>query len=221
MIETPGSYFQPLGSGCYGTAWALPDGRVLKTAALDGTADFIQWCYLRMQPYGKGSPEMFGLPEVEEFGLGETQKHCNYHGIKTIREGWWCVMPRYEAAKELRQRAGDNEHKVRDRCNEEGRDFPYGRVWGPMHMELAPDPGVKHAVKLIRECTDVSLSDLHAGNVMWDPVRKCHVVTDPSSDSFSGSGSSWDQPRSDSGRHPGYMIPPKPAYTAMMGRWAR
>lgn len=71
-----------LGEGCYAKAYLQRDGTVLKIAREgDGSMDYVEWCWLRMRKFGKGSLEMHGLPEVEHFGR--------------LGTGWWAVMPRY------------------------------------------------------------------------------------------------------------------------------
>lgn len=80
--------------------------KVLKIAKCsDGTMDYIEWCYLRMRKFGKGSPEMNGLPEVEAFGrcgdafTSAEEVFSGTDGPPT--QGWWCVMPEYGGARHL------------------------------------------------------------------------------------------------------------------------
>lgn len=94
MIPTPETLAEPerlerLGEGCYAIAYLQEDGTVLKISRMeDGTMDYIQWCYHRMQHFGAGSPEMSGLAEVEAFG-------------KLSDNRWWAVMPRYDRDRSL------------------------------------------------------------------------------------------------------------------------
>lgn len=82
-----------LGGGCYGEVFDLGDGNVFKTAHLDGTCDWIEWCYHRTMKFGPDSKEMHGLPRVFAFWRGEVD--------------WQCVMEKYDAtAGQITKRMG-------------------------------------------------------------------------------------------------------------------
>jgi hypothetical protein len=148
-----------LGGGMYASAFLQSDGTVLKIATgTDATMDYIGWCYHRMQKYGKGSPEMWGLPEVEHFGK--------------LNRGWFAVMPRYNPSQMHgmgRVGAWDmpawlEEHAPRmaDLVKRVNIAFSSQASWGPF------------------------CDDIHSNNIMFDTGRDCFVLTDPASSGASG-----------------------------------
>lgn len=135
-----------LGTGLYAEVYDQGDGTVVKfSSAMDGTSDYIHWCWKRTQRGGC----MDGMPEVSHYGefvyqLGDTEY-----------QGWWCVMPKYESF-------GDGEVA----CG-------LGHV---SSFEVSED-----IAQVAEAALGVRMSDRHRGNVMWDGLRKCFVLTDPSS----------------------------------------
>lgn len=128
--------------------------KVLKVAkCADGTMDFIEWCYLRMKKFGKGSAEMSGLPEVEAFGRTServTNARNLVYGFDEgdATHGWWCIMPRYDSA----------------------------RAWSLGDLEMS-------CKDLIRKLEEIFYpgfcNDLHPGNFMYDRARDQVVIIDP------------------------------------------
>lgn len=78
-----------LGSGCYGVAHLLPDGKVLKVSLeFDGTAAWINEAASIFRDTGK--PGAF-MPEVYAFGVGSVEG-SSY---------WWAVMERVTPANKM------------------------------------------------------------------------------------------------------------------------
>jgi hypothetical protein len=147
-----------LDNGCFGGVYKLLGypGLILKLCFRkdDGYPEFIRSIAVKRQP--KWAPVIFA------------------HGGDECEGGFWCVMPEYQEV----------------RCQR--RDIPLAE---PMHLMRAAgyygwdtDYKSNEFVRTHRSDIEISLSrmhragaweDCHSGNIMYDPVRKHHVITDP------------------------------------------
>lgn len=154
-----------LGGGLYGKVSAIGPTLVYKIAYLDGTCDFIEWCFLRMRKYGPDHPEMEGLPRVYDF-----RRLPDFN--------WECVMERYDMTARER---GEREY---------GAD--YGSFWDRPGINTDHNGvgALEFAEAMARKLSSVFgegwANDLHNSNVMWSEKRGGWILTDPSSSSSSG-----------------------------------
>ena len=180
-LNAPKDYFKYHSEGVFATVYMLPDDTILKIAVCeDGTMEFIEWCYNRMKRFGKGSPEMNGLPEVEAFGKNfGTASTCATNIFDSEpdadkTQGWWCVMPYYESVSRLLDGELD------------------GELDGDLDVELEIfHNGIQTAINPLMEKLDFLFgegfcNDVHSNNVMWDRGRKQWVITDPNASEPSG-----------------------------------
>lgn len=177
LIADPSS-LKLLGTGLYARVYLQEDGTVLKISkGLDGSMDYIEWCSLRLKKYGKGSPEMAHLPEVEHFGRCKVMKVDIITGETSEVDGWWCVMPKYlEADESPPAKANQGGLYLHDNRGN-FRGYIYNRAIRTTLTFIEQRFGWKDNL------------DIHAGNIMWDESRESWIVTDPCSQYASGTGS--------------------------------
>lgn len=180
-IHDPTATLTKLGAGMYATVYRQEDGTVLKISkGLDGSMDYIEWCFLRLKKYGKGSVEMMHFPEVEHFGKCKLQKKNLFSGQLEEVDGWWCVMPEYVEAYQSPPCKANN-----------GRLDAYndrGNYCGYIYKK-----DIERTEAFIKRLFGWDFLDVHSGNVMWDESRNSWVITDPSADDSTGSAAKMSQ----------------------------
>lgn len=154
-----------LGSGCFGAAYAHPNGEwVWKIGSNDGTRSYLEWC-LHRERMGERMP---GMPEIDFL-----MDYGNYQYL--------CAMKRYQS---IEDRTGEYGWKMEKRNNcWNGEIQEVHPVYDLPKVEGCPQY-LKALLMMWEHETGEKYNDLHHGNIMWDKERKELIITDPSSSGY-------------------------------------